>query len=136
VLFKQQAEERKKVEEETKSLEKAAETAQVLGRRRRNDKLQVPDLLPAEFLTDSSSEDEDEQPSALVAPRSKKQKIAAIEMDLSRESRGPRDQRVGSTVYRVASKVDERAAPKISKQSRNSRDLLLKRGRAAVSARR
>lgn len=135
VLFKQQAEERKKAEEETKAVEKAAE-AKATGRRRRNDKVQVPNLLPAEFLTDSSSEDEDDKPSGLGAPRSKKRKLAIIEKDLGLESRGPRDQRVGSTVYRVARKVDERTAPKLSKQSVNIRDGLLKRGRAAVPARR
>ncbi|KAI5465715.1 hypothetical protein BGZ63DRAFT_374339 [Mariannaea sp. PMI_226] len=142
VLFKQQAEERKKAQDEAKAsavessaAEEPPVPVETAGRRRRTDKIKVPDLLPAEFLEDPSSEDEDENSNAVVA-RAKKRKIADIEKSLASESRGPRDERVGSTVYRVAKKADERMAPKTSKQSKNSKDLLLKRNRTAVAARR
>lgn len=96
----------------------------------------MPSLLPAEFLTDSSSEDEAEDDRLSTAGRSKKRKITTIERSLARESRGPRDARVGSTVYRVAKKVDERMAPKLAKHTKSSKDLLLKRNRAAVKPQR
>ena len=109
--------------------------AEVTGRRRRTDKVQIPNLLPAEFLTDSSSEDEEDDSQTSAAVRPKKRRIGAIERNLDREGRGPRDERIGSTVYRVAKKVDERIAPKLRKHAKSSRDLLLKRNRAAVKPR-
>lgn len=96
----------------------------------------MPNLLPAEFLTDSSSEDEAEDDRSVSAGRPKRRKITAIQKSLARESRGPRDERVGSTVYRVAKKVDERMAPKLGKYAKSSRDLLLKRNRTAVKPQR
>ncbi|KAK7416406.1 hypothetical protein QQX98_005222 [Neonectria punicea] len=139
-IFKQQAEERKKAEEGTNAAEEptAVTSAPVesLTRKRRGDKIQVPNLLPAEFLTDSSSDDEAEDDRLRTAVRSKKRKITTIERSLARESRGPRDARVGSTVYRVAKKVDDRMAPKLAKHTKNSKDLLLKRNRTAVKPQR
>ncbi|CAM1505495.1 Fc.00g111320.m01.CDS01 [Cosmosporella sp. VM-42] len=145
-LFKQQAEERKKLEDGAKAManvlsrqdedsESDSAQVEVTGRRRRTDKVQIPNLLPAEFLTDSSSEDEDEGSQVSAAVRPKRRKITTIERSLDREGRGPRDEMVGSTVYRVAKKVDDRIAPKLRKHAKSSRDLLLKRNRAAVKPR-
>lgn len=134
-LLKQQAEERKKAEEEAPTIEDTVQSESPT-RKRQTDKVHVPNLLPAEFLTDSSSEDEAEDDRLVSAGRPKRRKITTIQKNLARESRGPRDERVGSTVYRVAKKVDERMAPKLSKYAKSSRDLLLKRNRTAVKPQR
>ncbi|KAH7170457.1 hypothetical protein EDB81DRAFT_775542 [Dactylonectria macrodidyma] len=125
-LLKQQAEERKKAEEEAKAVEDAAPAEQLVRKRH------APKLLPAEFLTDSSSEDEADDDRLIATNPPKRRKIATVEKSLTRESRGPRDERVGSTVYRVAKKVDERIAPRLAKYTKSSKDLLLKRNRTAV----
>ncbi|KAM6539815.1 hypothetical protein FALCPG4_001569 [Fusarium falciforme] len=135
-LFKQQAEERKKLEDEAKAAESApaqAEPAESAVQRRQPAK--TPNLLPAEFLTDSSSEDEgaDEDDQAVARPR--KRRVTAVERTLARQNRGPKDERVGSTVYRVAKKVDESMAPKLRKHARSSKELLLKRNRSAAKPR-
>lgn len=94
-------------------------------------------MLPAEFLADSSSEDEDEDESKSgnTVQRPRKRNVSAIEKRLSKAGRGPRDERIGTTVYRVAKKTDERLAPKMQKQSKNIKEMLLKRNRAPVKAR-
>lgn len=133
-LFKQQAEERKKLEDEAKVAESApADPAESAVQKRQPAK--TPNLLPAEFLTDSSSEDEgaDEDDQAVARPR--KRRVTAVERTLARQNRGPKDERVGSTVYRVAKKVDESMAPKLRKHARSSKELLLKRNRSAAKPR-
>jgi U3 small nucleolar RNA-associated protein 16 len=93
----------------------------------------LPSLLPAEFLTDSSSEDEDdEDTSAAALARPKRRKVDGVENRLSRFDRAPKDKAAGSTIYRVAKKVDERLAPKLRKTSRHSRQTLLKRERVVA----
>ncbi|KAL6925032.1 hypothetical protein ACHAPO_001985 [Fusarium lateritium] len=140
--FKQQAEERKKLEEQEKEkAEKEAaeqegsddeeESAQSLIQRSRTQK--APNLLPAEFLTDSSSEDEGEDDQEEERPR--KRRVAAVEKELARQSRGPKDERVGSTVFRVAQKTDERMVPKTKRQTKNHMNDLLKRNRSAAKPR-
>ncbi|KND95118.1 hypothetical protein TOPH_00545 [Tolypocladium ophioglossoides CBS 100239] len=151
-LLKKQAEERKQAEEEAKAATAAAGPAQdddlddapsarqresATRGRKRTDKVQIPKLLPAEFLTDSSSEDDGDggdadQNSSL---RPKKRNVSAVERRLSRQDRGPRDERVGSTVYRVAKAADERLAPKAKKHSKRTKDVLLKRNRKGVKSR-
>ena len=91
-------------------------------------------LLPAEFLTDSSEDEADEiddQPEE----RPRKRRVATVERSLARQERGPRDERVGSTVYRVAKKTDERMAPKLKKHAKSSKDILLKRNRSVTKQR-
>lgn len=95
----------------------------------------APNLLPAEFLTDSSSEDEDDDDQGKLSARSKRRKVAGVEKQLTRASRGPRDEVVGSTLYRVAKKTDDRLAPKSSRHTQSSKDLLRRRNRTAVAAR-
>ncbi|KAG8665700.1 hypothetical protein FPOAC2_10782 [Fusarium poae] len=140
--FKQQAEERKKLEEQEKEkAEKEAaeqegsadevEPAQPLIQRSKTQK--APNLLPAEFLTDSSSEDEGEDDQEEERPR--KRRVATVEKELARQSRGPKDERVGSTVFRVAQKTDERMVPKTKRQTKNHMNDLLKRNRSAAKPR-
>ncbi|KAJ4319745.1 hypothetical protein N0V84_006220 [Fusarium piperis] len=136
-LFKQQAEERKKVEDEAKAAEgtpaQEAEPAESAVQKRQPAKM--PNLLPAEFLTDSSSEDEGAGEDDQAVARPRKRRVTAVERTLARQNRGPRDERVGSTVYRVAKEVDERMAPKLRKHARSSKELLLKRNRSAAKPR-
>ncbi|KAM0436948.1 hypothetical protein ACHAPT_002663 [Fusarium lateritium] len=134
-LFKQQAEERKKVEDEAKVAAPAEDPEPESVQKRQPAKM--PNLLPAEFLTDSSSEDEggagDQDEAAVARPR--KRRVTAVERTLARQDRGPRDERVGSTVYRVAKKVDETMAPKLRKNARSSKELLLRRNRSTTKPR-
>lgn len=127
-FLKQQAEERKKTQAE------AAPKPKPTGRVR-HEKIQLPSVLPAEFLTDSSSEDEDDSASVTHQSKPKRRKVSSVEKGLARQERGPRDLTVGSTVYRVAKKVDERMAPKLKKQAKNRKDALLQRGRVPVKSR-
>lgn len=109
-----------------------------VGRRRSRPAPRAVNLLPAEFLTDSSSEDEDEDEGGGADrshSRPKRRRVAGVEKRLTREARGPRDQVVGSTLYRVAEKRDERLAPKVTKLARNSKDLLRRRNRTPVAPR-
>ncbi|SCO83273.1 uncharacterized protein FRV6_07486 [Fusarium oxysporum] len=136
-FFKQQAEERKKFEEQEKAGgdEKASveeEPVQSLIQRSKAEK--AVNLLPAEFLTDSSEDEADgidDQPEE----RPRKRRVATVERSLARQERGPRDERVGSTVYRVAKKTDERMAPKLKKHAKSSKDILLKRNRSVTKQR-
>lgn len=133
-LFKQQAEERKKLEDEAKASESApAEPTESAVQKRQPAKM--PNLLPAEFLTDSSSEDEGAGEDDHAVARPRKRRVTAVERTLARQNRGPKDERVGSTVYRVAKKVDESMAPKLRKHARSSKELLLKRNRSAAKPR-
>lgn len=102
------------------------ETAVTTGRRRAQ-KFNLPTVLPAEFLTDSS-EDEDEDESALKRVVKKPKKI-----NFETDSKRPRDQVVGSTRYRVlADQADQKLAPRIRKQAVVSKESLLKRKRSGV----
>ncbi|KAM0198815.1 hypothetical protein ACHAPA_000961 [Fusarium lateritium] len=136
-FFKQQAEERKKLEEQEKAEQEDSsqdeEPAESLIQRTRTER--APNLLPAEFLTDSSSEDEEDQDDDRMEERPRKRRVATVERSLARLDRGPRDERVGSTVYRVAKTADERMTPKLKKHTKSSKDLLLKRNRGAAKAR-
>ncbi|KAL7798452.1 hypothetical protein V8C37DRAFT_367894 [Trichoderma ceciliae] len=133
-LLKKQAEERKKADE-------AKEENLVVGRqnesgssgRKRTERSHVPTVLPAEFLTDSSSEDEAEDSVGATAGP-KRRKVSGVEKRLTRLDAGPKDEVVKSTVYRVAKKTDERLAPKLKKYSKASKDLLLKRNRPAMKS--
>jgi hypothetical protein len=98
-------------------------------------KIPIPDVLPEELLTDSSDDDEedgDETARGSSARGPKRRKVATVERRLTRLDKGPKDERVGSTVYRVAKKTDERLPPKLKKHTRSTKAVLLKRTRAAV----
>lgn len=144
-LLKKQAEERKKAEEHLTSqgegkqqpLAKPAEPSTSRARNRA-DRSSIPAVLPAEFLTDSSSEDDEEDgedgAAAAAAAGPKRRKVSGVEKRLTRLDAGPKDEVVKSTVYRVEKKMDQRLAPKVKKHSKASKELLLKRNRAAVTS--
>ncbi|KAL7789308.1 hypothetical protein V8C43DRAFT_104438 [Trichoderma afarasin] len=134
-LLKKQAEERKKAEEVAKlqnDQPEARQTKSDARARKRTEKSQIPTVLPAEFLTDSSSEDEADDATE-VAAGPKRRKVAGVEKRLTRLDAGPKDEVVKSTVYRVAKKTDERMAPKLKKHTKSSKELLLKRNRPAAA---
>ncbi|KAI0834830.1 hypothetical protein F5Y06DRAFT_277995 [Hypoxylon sp. FL0890] len=144
-LYKQQAERRKRArgtvevhQNKAASKDQASseeddgvaevETAVTTGRRRAQ-KFNLPTVLPAEFLTDSS-EDEDEDETALKRVVKKPKKI-----NFETEGKRPRDQVVGSTRYRVlADQGDQKLAPRIRKQARATKESLLKRRRSGAVA--
>ncbi|KAF5577948.1 u3 snorna associated [Fusarium pseudocircinatum] len=136
-FFKQQAEERKKLEEQEKAgtnEEASVEEGPAQSLIQRSKAENAVNLLPAEFLTDSSEDEADEiddQPEE----RPRKRRVATVERNLARQERGPKDERVGSTVYRVAKKTDERMAPKLKKHAKSSKDILLKRNRSVTKQR-
>ncbi|KAK1961127.1 hypothetical protein LY78DRAFT_645371 [Colletotrichum sublineola] len=111
----------------------AAPALETTGRLRLN-KLGLPSELPAEYL-ESDSEDESGAGESERKPR-KARKLHTAEAQIARESRGPKDEVVGSTLFRVVKKEDERLAPKAQKYSINAKKALLARGRAPVKARR
>ncbi|KAI1213432.1 uncharacterized protein F4807DRAFT_411034 [Annulohypoxylon truncatum] len=104
------------------------ETAVTAGRRRAQ-KFNLPTVLPAEFLTDSSSEDEDVDESAMRVVKKPKK------INFEAEAKRPRDQIVGSTRYRVLNEQgDQKLAPRIQKNARASKESLLKRKRTGMVA--
>lgn len=131
-LLKKQAEERKKVDE-AKEKPEARQIESSSSGRKRAERSRIPAVLPAEFLEDSSSEDEAED-AAGVAAGPKRRKVAGVEKRLTRLDAGPKDEVVKSTVYRVAKKTDQRLAPKLKKHSKASKELLLKRNRPSVKS--
>lgn len=122
-------------EADAAALQSEIQKAQADGQRKR--RLEIPDVLPPEFL-ESDDEDEEEREAGNVSqPRkNKKIKFSTVEKRLAREDRAPRDERVGSTVYRVvADKRDPKLAPKLGKQSRNLKEQLLRRHRVPQARR-
>ncbi|KAI1268592.1 hypothetical protein F5Y18DRAFT_235607 [Xylariaceae sp. FL1019] len=146
-LFKQQAEQRKRARDTKPSASKMDDISQdekepeeeheqgpdVTKRRRIGGKL--PDMLPAELLTDSS-EDEEEDGALIkkVVKKPQKKTFETATQALSLEGKRPRDQVVGSTRYRVlAEQSDQRLAPKANKQSLRAKQDLLRRNRQGVT---
>lgn len=155
-LLKQQASERKT----KKAVQESTDQA---GRRRKSRSLKTSSLLGQAPNSDSESDDEDELERQAVSntldeqfldsdsedgspdpdamdidsfgeTRPKQRKVSAIEQSLTRLDRAPRDERVGSTVYRVEKKRDDRLAPKVRKHARGTKGALLARGRAPVKS--
>ncbi|KAL0931990.1 uncharacterized protein CTRU02_212943 [Colletotrichum truncatum] len=126
-------EQAKKDKEEKEEEEEKPQAAAEKPGRRRLDKFDLPAELPAEFLN-SDSEDDGEGADDERKPR-KVRKLSAVEAQIARESRGPKDEVVGTTVFRVAKKEDERMTPRAQKYSVNAKKALLARGRTPVKAR-
>ena len=124
-FFKQQAEEKKRAQEAAKAEEKEGASTKDEAPEKR--KRQIPKLLPLELL---ESDDEDDIPQRSDgAESSKRRKLAASE-GLVREPKAPKDQKVGSTVFRVvANRGDQKLAPKRKKQSVNLKEDMLRRDR-------
>jgi hypothetical protein len=146
-LLKEQAEARKGAQVEARAqprdsdeLKSADATAQLTsqseaprpqlkGERRK--RLEIPDVLPPEFLESDDEEDEAEAQDSSQVQSNKRIKFSTIEKKLAREDRAPRDERVGTTVYRVIKdKSDKKLAPKMRKEVRNAKEQLLSRNRA------
>jgi len=132
-FLKQQAEKRKstqtpagaKSEDEGSEPEMRKSGALFPEKRKR----EVPRLLPLELL---ESDDEDEagyfSDSSTSKGVTKKQKIVTGWLP---EAKAPRDQKVGSTVFRVVeNRGDKKLAPKAKKTAVNLRESLLKRKKA------
>ncbi|TRX92413.1 hypothetical protein FHL15_006580 [Xylaria flabelliformis] len=143
-LLKQQAQKRKRTkpstsgkgedssEDEGDKEEVEEEQKTISKRQRRTQKL--PDMLPAEFLTDSSDNEDDEAALKKMVKGPQKINFETAMQVLSAEGRGPRDEVVGSTRYRVlAEQGDPRLAPKANKNSLRVKEDLLRRGRARVT---
>ncbi|KAI3540501.1 hypothetical protein CSPX01_08163 [Colletotrichum filicis] len=120
-------------EESEEKTETPAREAATTGRRKR---LDLPSELPAEFLESDSEDDGETEDGAGDRKPRKARKLETAEAQLLREARAPRDEVVGTTVFRTVKKEDERLAPKAQKYSVNAKKALLARGRAPVKARR
>ncbi|KAK5631859.1 hypothetical protein RRF57_007573 [Xylaria bambusicola] len=146
-LLKQQAEKRKRTkpsasnkkdlsgdedeDEDNKEDEEEEKRNKSSKRQRRTQKL--PDILPAEFLTDSS-EDEDGTALKKMVKRPRKINFETAMQVLDAEGKRPRDEIVGSTRYRVlAQQGDPRLAPKADHNSLKAKEALLRRGRTGVA---
>ncbi|RYP63905.1 hypothetical protein DL770_009280 [Monosporascus sp. CRB-9-2] len=143
-LFKQQAQKRKPApkpdlassESDTQDPEatREAEDAPATTGRQRVEKLNLPGILPAEYLTESSSEGDDEAALERAVKKPKKISFEDALQSIGKESRVPRDQVVGSTVYRVvAGQTDKNLAPKLHKNTRYVKEDMLRRRRAPVA---
>jgi U3 small nucleolar RNA-associated protein 16 len=94
----------------------------------------IPSVLPAELLTDSSSEDEDEVKfgAGHDSRKPKKREISNIEKRFALQTKRPRDKRTGGTVYRVMKKQTPNLAPKAALNSLDQVQRLMARNRPAI----
>ncbi|KAH6661313.1 hypothetical protein BKA67DRAFT_81618 [Truncatella angustata] len=100
--------------------------------RRRADKFNLPSVLPAEFLTDSEEESEDDRDLRVAKP--KKIKFDDALQTLSQQGRAPRDEIVGSTAYRVmVDQSDQKLAPKANHNSKAVKEMLMHRRRVGAA---
>ncbi|KAK6075435.1 U3 snoRNA associated [Seiridium cupressi] len=97
--------------------------------RKRTGKFNLPSVLPAEFLTDSEDESEDER-DLRVARKPKRIKFDDAVQTLSKEGRAPKDEIVGSTAYRVmVDQSDQKLAPRANHNSKSVKEMLMRRRR-------
>lgn len=131
-LFKEQAQKRKRVSKPEAGPEVDGEATAAAAGRRRVEKVKLPSMLPAEYLADSSSESDEDDEADEAALR--RRVVKRPNKKTNFEDKAPRDQVVGSTVYRVvASQGDKKLAPKMHKHARNAKEDLLRRKRAPVT---
>jgi hypothetical protein len=136
-LFKQQAKERseaqKLVDSQKDSQDAISNPEEALGhlepvaKRRRGNRLEIPGILPAEFLTDSE-DDEIELDSSSAVTKKRKTKHNKADKPVP-------DARVGAIVYRIPQVSQKDLPPKSNKSSKTAKKALLTRGRMAVKAR-
>ncbi|KAK0673850.1 hypothetical protein QBC41DRAFT_103456 [Cercophora samala] len=126
-FLKQQAKERKQAKKPVVEADSDAELEEPTPAPAEKRKREVPKLLPLDLL--ESDDEEDDSPEYDSAANNKRRKVNGV-ATLLREPKLPRDQRVGSTVYRVEVKRgSEKLAPKAKKASINAKEALLRRGR-------
>lgn len=132
--LKQQAQKRKRASKPSRKTEEDGEDEErtTTGRKRAG-KFNLPDELPAEFLTDSEDDEEDERDLKVVRKPTKIKFDDAMQA-LSMEGRAPRDEIVGSTAYRVmVDQADQKLAPRANHNSKNVKEMLLHRRRVGVA---
>lgn len=123
---------RVKVTEQGEDEADTPEAERVISGRRRAGKFDLPDVLPAEFLTDSEGEGEDDL-GLLTMKRPRKITFDDAMQTLSKEGRAPKDEIVGSTAYRVmADQSDQKLTPRANHNSQNVKEMLLHRRRVGV----
>ncbi|CAJ2505984.1 Uu.00g001140.m01.CDS01 [Anthostomella pinea] len=133
-LLKQQAQKRKRTRKPVKTTHDGSNGEEVTNKgRQRSGKGKLPDMLPAEFLTDSSSDSEDETALKKFVKKPKKINFETALQTIGNEGKRPRDEIVGTTRYRVlAEQADKSLAPKMNKNSLKSKQALLKRNRVGI----
>ncbi|KAK1751550.1 hypothetical protein QBC47DRAFT_390363 [Echria macrotheca] len=90
-------------------------------------KAEIPAILPIDILESDSEDDRQQKGSANAT---KRRRVDLAGSTWIPETRAPRDRRVASTVYRLVSTGKEvEMAPKAHKQSRNLKELLMRRTR-------
>ncbi|KAK4192061.1 hypothetical protein QBC35DRAFT_470334 [Podospora australis] len=124
-VFKQQAAEKRALETSQPPADESK--PEPVEKRKR----EVPKLLPLDLL---DSDDEDDVRRSSDSPANggdnKRRKVASVDPRLLRDPKVKRDQRLGSTVYRVvADRGNGKLAPKAKKQSINLKETLLRRDR-------
>ncbi|KAK0711494.1 hypothetical protein B0H67DRAFT_492178 [Lasiosphaeris hirsuta] len=131
-FFKQQAKEKKstqklaRAESEDEADAPAREQEPLFPEKR---KKEIPKLLSLEFL-ESDDEDEDAQNESAADGKAKKRRVAATGQNWIADTKPARDQRVGSTVFRIVeNRGDGNLAPKVKQQSVNMKQILLRRNR-------
>jgi U3 small nucleolar RNA-associated protein 16 len=140
-LLKEQAQKRKRTEKpkaQEPELDQDEDALEVekstTSTRKRADKFSLPSELPAEFLTDSENESEDER-ALKMAQKPKKIKFDDAVQILKKEGLTPRDELVGTTAYRVVADYNnQKLAPKANHNSKNVKEMLLHRRRVGVPA--
>ncbi|KAK4115044.1 hypothetical protein N656DRAFT_703977 [Canariomyces notabilis] len=133
-LLKRQAEERKRAQRpagpEDASNDAGPSEQDATEEHSDKRKRSLPKLLPLELLESDDEDDISQRPSPALNGKHKRMKLGGPEQSLLREPRLPRDQRVGSTVFRVvAGNGNATLAPKARQQARNLKETLLRRDR-------
>ncbi|WKT42778.1 hypothetical protein QSH57_007614 [Fusarium oxysporum f. sp. vasinfectum] len=119
------------IKKSNQAAQKAAQEEAAAQKRKRRERDDFFKQQAEERKNEDEADGIDDQPEE----RPRKRRVATVERSLARQERGPRDERVGSTVYRVAKKTDERMAPKLKKHAKSSKDILLKRNRSVTKQR-
>ncbi|ETS75731.1 hypothetical protein PFICI_12675 [Pestalotiopsis fici W106-1] len=131
--LKQQAQKRKRASKPSRDTADGDDEDKVTTGRKRAEKFNLPNELPAEFLTDSEDEEEDERDLRVVRKPTKIKFDDAMNA-LSKEGRAPKDEIVGSTAYRVMmDEADQTLAPRANQNSKSVKEMLLHRRRVGVA---
>ncbi|KAK0722516.1 hypothetical protein B0T26DRAFT_702991 [Lasiosphaeria miniovina] len=131
-VFKGQAEERKSTQKKLATLQEGEVDSKPQDSASSEKwKRALPNLLPLELLESDDEDDSPQRPNSAVDSKPKRRKLgAAAERKLAYGAKAPRDQKVGSTVFRVvANRGDESLAPRLKKVTMHVKEQLLKRHR-------
>ncbi|EAA29828.1 hypothetical protein GE21DRAFT_4927 [Neurospora crassa] len=125
-ILKEQAKSKKraakKVEQPSEDEAESESEEEAAGALAEKRKREIPKLLPLELL---ESDDEDDE-----VPRRSDSAEGAKRRKVVREAKGPKDEKVGSTVFRVVpNNTNQSLAPKVKRQALNLKETLLLRNR-------